>query len=280
AAHADLATASAAIEDLERRIAVISVDADILARGEDIENLAQKRPIIEKQQEVDSPRWEAEREELLVRVADLMARAELDGGPEDLDGMLPSALKRKAIQSLADAGKKLMAQRSTLQDSAEIAVRALSKAQDRAAQTARPRQVGELSRALTAADKLGDITADIAKRTRALERKTKVLNETIAGLGLGSVLPIDGSSPLPGRAGVPAEDVPGADRVTMLRELAIPPEKTEARYADWLAGLDQKIKDDRDAFELLDAELAEIDARIVAMKTAGDVATEDDLKAA
>src|SRR5262249_33710016 len=45
AAHADLATASAAIEDLERRISVISVDSDILARSEDIENLAQKRPV-------------------------------------------------------------------------------------------------------------------------------------------------------------------------------------------------------------------------------------------
>src|SRR5262249_15379170 len=64
----------------------------------------------------------------------------------------------------------------------------------------------------------------------------------------------------------------------LVRELAIPPEKTEARYADGLAGLDQRIKDGHDALERLDVELAEIDARIVAMKTTGDVATEDDLK--
>src|SRR5262249_46471768 len=60
AARDDLATASAAIEDLERRIAAIAIDADILARSGDIEALAQKRPVIEKH-EADSPRREAEK---------------------------------------------------------------------------------------------------------------------------------------------------------------------------------------------------------------------------
>src|SRR5262249_41382804 len=81
---------------------------------------------------------------------------------------------------------------------------------------------------------------------------------------------------LPRSAGVAAEAA-ATDRVAVLRELAAPPEKTEARYADWFAGLDQKIKDGHDGLERLDAELADIDTRIVAMKTEGDVATEDDL---
>jgi uncharacterized protein YhaN len=282
AAREDIAIASAAVENLERRIAAVSIDADILARSGDVENLASTRPVIEKH-EADSPKREAEREEHCARVADLMARAELDGGPADLNGMLPSALKRKGVQTLADAGRKLIVQRATAQEHAETAARALKKARERAEQAPRPRPASDLSRALTAADKLGDITADIARRTRAVERKTKALNEKIAGLlGLCQNLP---GKDLPGSAHFPAVPTPpaqitGADRVAQLRELALPPEKTEQRYADLLAGLDQEIKDARDAFERLNAELAEIDQRIVAMKIAGDVVTEDDLKAA
>jgi uncharacterized protein YhaN len=271
AARVDLATASAAIQDLARRIAAIAIDDDILARSGDIEALAQKRPIIEKQ-EAEGPRREAERDALLVRAADLMARAELDGSPGDLAGQLPSPHKRKTIQTLADAGKKLMAQRAALQDSAAAAARLLKKAQNLDVQTPKPRPVGDLSRTLTAADKLGDITDDIARRTRALERKTKVLNETIVGLGL----PLE----LPGTAGAPPAEVAVTGRVAILRELALPPEKTEARYADWFAGLDKQIKDAHCALERLNAELAENAERIVAVKTAGDIATEDDLKAA
>jgi uncharacterized protein YhaN len=270
AARADLAIASAAIEDLERRIAAIAIDDDILARSGDIEALGQKRPVVEKH-ETDIPRREAERDALLVRVEDLMARAELAGGPADLAGQLPSTGKRKAIQNLADAGKRLMAQRAALQDSAETAARFLTKAQSVVALTPKPRPVGDLARTLTAADKLGDITDDIARRTRALERKTKVLNETVAGLGL----PVGAGTP-----GVPPGEAAGTDRVRMLRQLALPPEKADARYADWFAGLDSQIKDAHDALARLTAELAENAGRIVAVKTAGDIATEDDLKAA
>src|SRR5262249_55176801 len=159
-----------------------------------------------------------------------------------------------------------------LKDSADAAARALKKAQDRVAQTPKPRPVGDLSRMLTAADKLGDIADDIARRTRALERKTTAVNETIVGLGL----PLE----LPGTAGARLAEAAETGRVAMLRELAIPPEKSEARYADWFAGLDKQIRDAHHALERLNAELAENAERIVAVKTAGDIATEDDLKAA
>jgi uncharacterized protein YhaN len=277
AAREDIAIASAAVENLESRIAAMSIDTDILARSGDLENLAQRRPVIEKH-DADSPKREAERAEHYARVADLMATAELDGGPADLSGMLPSALKRKAVQTLADAGRKLTVQRATAQEHAETAARALKKARERAEQTSRPRPAGDLSRALTAADRLGDISADIARRTRAVERRTRALNETIAGL-LGPCQNLSGKAGVP-PAQAPSTQMTGAGRVARLRELALPPEKTEQRYADLLAGLDQEIKKTRDVFERLNAELAEIDQRIVAMKIAGDVVTEDDLNTA
>jgi uncharacterized protein YhaN len=276
AARDDIAAASAAAEKLEQRIAAISIDADILARSEDIEELTQQRPVIENQ-EAARPKQEAEREELLNLAAGQMAKAELDGGPADLAGMLPPALKRKAVRTLGAAGKQSMAQRTIALENAENAARALKKAQDRAAQTSKPSPVAALSRALTAANNLGPIAADIAKRTRALERKTKTLSQTISGLigGLGG----DPELPADGAAG-PCAAGPCEDRAAVLRELAIPPEKTEVRYADELAALDLKIKACNGEVERLNAEMAETHETIVAMETAGDVATEDDLRAA
>jgi uncharacterized protein YhaN len=274
-AGADLAIASAAIADLEQRIAAIAVDADILLRSEDIESLASRRPVIEKQ-ESERPRWEAERAQLVAAAADLIARAELAGGAADGDRELPPPLKRKVIQDLAEDGKALMVKRATVREHAEAAACALKKARDRAAGMSRPRPVDALSRALTAADRLGaDITGDIAKRTSALVRKTKALNDALTGLGV----PSDGHSLLaPGAGPLPAD--PGADRVALLRELVVPSERTEARYAGWLADLEGKIEKGRDDVERLSEELADIDGRIAALKIAGDVATEDDLKAA
>ncbi len=261
AAREDLATASAAIGVLERRIAAITVDAGILVRSEDIESLAQKRPVIEKE-EAESPKWEAERAQHLARVQDLMAKAELSSGPADLASRLPSALKRKAIKSLAAIGKDHMAQQRALQDTAIAATLRLREKRDRMEQMPQPRLIGDLSRALAAAENLGPIATDIARRTRAVERKTKALNEVIASLGL------------------PGSDAPRpqTDRVAFLRQLAIPPEKTETRYAEWLAGLDRQIRDAHDTLDRLTGEAADTDAQIIAMKTAGDIATEDDLR--
>jgi uncharacterized protein YhaN len=273
AARDDIAVASATVENLKGRIAAISIDADILARSEDIARLAATRPIIENQ-ETDRPKREAEREELLNRIAGLMAKAELDGGPADLAGALPSALKRKALQRLGAAGRQHAAQRTIAHDNVESAARALKKARDRAAQIQKPAPVVALSRALTTANNLGPITADIAKRTRALERKMKTLNEAVTGLGL----PADG----PGgpRIGDPGIGGQGAERVALLREMAIPPEKTETRYADELAAVDRKIREFSGEVDRLNAELADTRESIVAMESAGGVATEDDLKAA
>jgi uncharacterized protein YhaN len=254
-AREDIDAASAVIADLERRIAAITIDEDILARSEEIEKLAQRRPVIEDY-ETHIPKREAERDQVYATTRALLAKAELDDSPTDLTGVLPSVLKRKAILKLADAGKELATQRATALKNAESEARALNKARERAMQLAEPRPVGDLSRALTAADKLGDITAEAAKRNRALERETKKLEQKIIGLGLG------------------------IDRVSLLREIALPSEKVVTRYTELLAEADKGVKAAQDTLARLNRDLVETDQRIVALKTQGAVATEDDLIAA
>jgi uncharacterized protein YhaN len=255
AAREDIDASSAAIADLERRIAAITIDEAILARSEEIEKLAQRRPVIEDY-ETHSPKREAERAQVYATVRALLTKAELDDSARDVAGMLPSALKRKAILKLADAGKELATQQATALRNVETEAHALSKARERATQLPNLGPVGDLSRALTAADKLGDIAADIAKRNRALERETKKLEQKMIGLGLG------------------------IDRVSLLREIAIPSEKIVARYTELLAATDKGVKAAQDTLARLNRDIVETDHRIVALKTQGDVATEDDLIAA
>jgi uncharacterized protein YhaN len=288
AAREEIDAACAAITDLERRISAIAVDDDILARSEEIENLSQRRPVIEDS-ETHSPKREAERAQLYAAVRALLAKAELEDSPADLARKLPSALKRRAIHKLADAGKELATQRATALKNAETEARALNKARDRAGQLPKPRPVGDLSRALTAADKLGDISAEIAKRTRALERETKKLNQATVGLGLEhdpeKRMPVFGKRSSSNndlerdddsRRSRPALPT---DRVSLLRQIAVPPEKIVTRYTELLAEADKDMKAARDTLERLNGDIEEIDQRIAALKTAGDVVTEDDLTA-
>jgi hypothetical protein len=72
----------------------------------------------------------------------------------------------------------------------------------------------------------------------------------------------------------------GTDRVSAVRELAVPPEKAVARYAELIVAADREMKAARDTYERLNVDIAEVDHRIAALKTAGDVATEEDLMAA
>ena len=106
----DINDIAATIGKLQQRLAAITVDEAVLARGQDIEKLAKTRSVIEKH-DADSPKRQAERAQLMAAAGERMAKAELRGDPAELANLLPSALKRKAIQKLADDGRTLVAQR-------------------------------------------------------------------------------------------------------------------------------------------------------------------------
>ncbi len=254
-AEEDLNAANTAIKALEGQIAAIVLDERTLRHRQDIERLAGQRAVIENA-EKDLPEREAERGQHCGIARDLLAKAELVGDPEDLSGILPSALKRKAISTLAGAGTKLIAQRATAVENVEKAAGDLKRAGQQAAEAPKPMDAEDLARTLIAADKLGDISAEISKRTRALERKSKALAEAITGLGIKN----------------------GA--ASTLREVVVPPEKTVTRYKELLAALDKEIGAAHVEIERLEEEIGELEGKIAILKTTGDVATEDDLKAA
>ena len=254
-AEEDLNAANTAIEVLDGQIVAIVLDERTLGCRQDIERLAEQRAVVENT-EKDLPKREAERDQHYSTARDLLTKAELVGDPEDLSGTLPSALKRKAISTLADSGTKLIAQRATAAENVEKAADDLKKAEQQAAQAPKPLDAGDLSGALTVADKLGDISADISKGTRALERKSKALAETITGLGIKN----------------------GA--ASTLRELVVPPQKTVTRYKELFAAVDMEIGAAHVEIERFEEEIGELEGKISMLKTTGDVATEDDLKSA
>lgn len=267
-ARTDIADASAEIADIEQRIAGIAVDAEILACSEEIEAAAARRPAIEKH-DTEAPRAEAERAGLLARAAALMAGAELgdDGRPLEvrLAADLPPPHRRKLVQSLAGEGRALLVKRAAAREEAEDAGAKLAPARQRAEAMAPPRAADELLRALTAADRLGaGITTEMAQRHRALERRTTALADTLTSLGVGCS----------------AVDAGLAGGIARLRGLVVPPEKTEARYGERLAGIEAGIKDAKQGIGRLNGEIADRDARIAELRGEGEVATEDDVSAA
>src|SRR5262249_1386198 len=136
----------------------------------------------------------------------------------------------------------------------DAAVHNLVKSQERFKRTQKPRDVGDLARLLLGADKLGTITAEIAKRRRAAARRQTALGQTIVGLGVAT-----------GSAGA-------------LRELTIPDEKTVTRHAERLAGIDQDTTAARETMLRLDAEIAELARNVENLESGGEVATEEDLE--
>ena len=254
-AEEDLNAANTAIEVLDGQIVAIVLDERTLERRQDIERLVEQRAVVENT-EKDLPRREAERDQHYTTARDLLTKAELVGDPEDLSGILPSALKRKAISALADSGTKLIAQRATAAENVEKAADDLKKAEQQAAEAPKPLDAGDLSGTLTVADKLGDISAEISKRTRALERRSKALAETITGLGITN----------------------GA--ASTLRELVVPPEKTVSRYKELFFVVDKEIETVQVEIARLEKEIGDLEGKIATLKITGDVATEDDLQAA
>ena len=255
AAEADLTAANDEIEALQSGITAIVLDTKTLEQRSEIERLTVQRAVIENAEQ-DLPKREAERSQHYAAARDLLTNAELSGSPEHLDKMLPSALKRKAISALTDAGTKLNAQLATAMANFDSADEALSKAKQQAERIAKPADVGSLSQTLSATEMLGDISGEISRRKFALEAKRKTLGQIIVSLGMK-----DGS-------------------VAKLRELAVPSEKVVTRYKEALTAVDEELSTAGSAQRHLDQELKKLENRIAMLKIGGVVASESDLKSA
>ncbi len=255
AAAEAVADANTAIQKLESQMKTVIVDEGILSHREEIELLAQQRPVIENANK-DLPKREGERNQFYKTIADLFAEAELSGDPANLHDILPSAIKRKAISALAEAGTKLAAKHATSLENAERAADALKKAEEQAAQAPKPPDIGEVARTLAIADKLSDIAGEISKRTRALKRRTEILRETVIGLGINT------------------------GDVSALRELAIPPELTMTRYKELAAAADKSIAANLLIVEGLQDDIGQCDRKVAALRIIRHVVTEEDLRLA
>jgi uncharacterized protein YhaN len=254
-AEADLAAADDEMGTLQSRITAIVLDTKTLDHRPEIERLTAQRAVIANA-ELHLPKREAERSQHYATARDLLTKGELSGTPEHLDKMLPSALKRKAISTLADAGTKLNAQIATAMANVESAEEALSRAKQQAEQIAKPADIGSLAQTLSATEKLGEVSSEICRRKLDLATKSQRLAQTIVGLGI-----TDGSE-------------------AKLREVAVPSEKAVTRYKESLAAVDEEISAARTTQNHLNQGLDKLESRIATLKTGGVVASEEDLKAA
>lgn len=255
AANRTLLAARAAIAELEAKVAATGVDTRVLAERVTIDALRERRAWIAKAMS-DHPRKESELELHRRTVADYLLQAELDGTADELDRILPSAIKRSAIGALAKQGTTLAAKRTAAAEQLEQAIRELKSAREAADGVSEPKDAAPVQRALSDAEKLGDMADDIARKASTLTRKEKVLREHILGLG-----------------------VAGGD-VSVLRSLAVPTEQTVRRYAQALDRVDKEIDAARTEASRLAADIESRVDSIIALKRSGDVATEEELRAA
>ena len=183
AADIDLALANDALAALDKDLAEIAIDQSVLGKTAEIERLSAQRAVIENADK-DMPQRDAERAHHYATVRDLLAKAELAMTATDLGAQLPSLVKRKQVSLLADKGRSLSAQEETLAEAAAVSEEDVRLANERLASAKAPVDMAALSEALLAADAIGDIHAEILKRTRLLNSKMKTTGDGIVGLGL------------------------------------------------------------------------------------------------
>lgn len=255
AAEENLTAANREIEALQSKIASITLDEHVLGARAEIRELAGRRPVIEQQQK-DLPRREAELRQHMDAVRDLLADAGIPGNPENLSDVLIPAVKRQEIRNHLDDGKALAARSQAALKQADDAINALAEAKSRLEHTPKPLDTANLARVLTDADRLGDIENDIAHRLLTHERKSRVLRETIIGLGIAS----------------------GA--VSDLRMLQVPPTGLVEHFDRELDSITAELKTLAADIARLRAEIADIDDKISQIQTVGTLASEDDLRKA
>jgi len=254
AAEIDLKQAEEALAALEREATDIALDTAVLEKTAEIEALSEKRGAIESADK-SLPRRDAERAQHYETVRDLLTKAEIQGEPTELGTLLPSLVKRKQVSVLADKGRGLVAQEETLKDTVSNANEAVRLANERFAATEAPANTSALNTALHAADDLGDIHAEVVKRTRVQVTKVKTTREGIVSLGLEQ------------------------GEAAFLRKLNVPSDETVARCLQDLTTVEAEEREQTAAKARLKEELQGIERRIEELALGGVVATKEELDA-
>ena len=249
-----LIAANDALAALDQDYSAIVLDQAILDKAAAIDALSAQRAVIENADK-SLPRRDAEREQLYATVRDHLAQAEMTGSPNDLTTLLPSLVKRKQVSTLADKGRALLTQRDTLTNAAATAEEDVRLAQERLDVTEVPTDLVALQDALLAADTLGDIHAEIAKRTRVLGFKTKTTADAIVGLGLGY------------------------GDAALLRKLPVPSDETVSRFRQAFATADVERTAQAAELARLRDDFHGVEGRIATLALSGTVVTKEELHA-
>lgn len=255
AARGTIEREDAALRDLATKHEVVRLDPTVIARKVEIKTLTEQRPEIEKMQG-QLPRRRGELQQHLDAGRKLLADGELSGEPGNLAAVLPSELRRRAVNALTEEGRGLIERSEMVGGQHEQAKADLAAAVVELERTPAPEERSALDLALAAANEAGDIMSAIARRNAALARSAASVRDAVVSLGVGE------------------------GQTSTLRAVMAPSTATCRRIADALRAID-----DEGAAALRDAvrlrqELAAIDKQIEELRAATGFASDEDLAAA
>ncbi len=223
AARRRLADALAKIAQIDEMLSKSTVDTALLARRADIAALTDRRGAIAKDH-TDRPAVERNLTQERERASDLLRQAELTGDVENLDAIIPSAVKRQAITSLIDTAKVVSTRRTAAQERLDAAAAELATSEQALEKLPAAVDTSALEAAIREADGLGDVDTELDRRRRRLASDRQILRERCIGLGVA-----DGD-------------------IGALRHVAVPARALVRQFADDFARLDKAI-------DLLDNEI-------------------------
>ncbi len=246
---------SGLLEEIQVRKGILKLDPEVLAQKSAIEGLKTIRSVSEDRL-IDLPRRLTELQGYYDGAKAILDGADLSGDPANLAKTIPSELKRNTIRRLIGEGRTITTRKEGAGEKLVETQAILTLAEAALAQAIAPTDPAELKLALENATALGDISTEIDRRKRLLERAAGALKEVVTSLGIAN------------------------GDITKLRAVVCPPVATIARYAEKLRKIEVSFDTASRDRDRIDQELISTRQAIAALKGEAGFTSEEDLATA
>jgi uncharacterized protein YhaN len=253
--HEALARAAVRLEALQSEHAAITVRQEVLDRAEAIEALHQRLGEHRKAR-LDRPRLVGELDRIRDTVAEQLRDLRPDLAPDRLELLRPALSQRRRIQELGNRLQALEHDLAQAAHSARDRRRRLEAARAQRAALAPARDTGSLSRIVDTIRRAGDLDAEWLQAREAHAAHAEQCQADLEGLGLWE------------------------GTLEQLEGLPVPPVESIDRFEAAFRGGQERIQQSDQQCREIRQEREELDSRLQALQSSGDVPDEEDLEAA